>query len=270
LDRLVLSLIEHDRERRPASAADVSCALEKVVLLDPFRPLTPPGRRPLTVLIPAGSYVIGEKAGNRTCDQPQKKIRLSAFRITAAPITNGEYRRFLGATGYQASTLIDHPLFGADNHPVVMVNWDDAISYANWAGGRLPTELEWEVAAKGEKMGNAYPWGASEPKATLANIDNVCSATTPVGSYRLGCNKLGMMDCCGNVWEWCADVWEEGLLKVITADALDPQSQGSGNLRAIRGGSFDSPAISGRTTFRHRLQKELRHADVGFRVVFGP
>lgn len=268
LDRLVLSLIEHDRDRRPSTAAECSAVLEKVVLLDPFRPLTSPDQRPPAILIPAGSYLVGEKSG-RACDQPQKKIRLSAYQIGATPVTNAQYRRFLSATGYRAPALISHALFGADNHPVVMVTWDDAVSYCRWAGGRLPTELEWEVAAKAGDANNIYPWGASPPQTIQANIDNLCSATTPVGSYRLGTNSLGLADCCGNVWEWCADNWDDSLLKMLTNDAADPQSQASSELRAMRGGSFDTPAMAGRTTFRHRLEKSAMRADVGFRVVFG-
>jgi formylglycine-generating enzyme required for sulfatase activity len=267
LDRLVLLLMEHDREKRPGSAAEVSRVLEKVVLLDPFRALTPAGRV-ATVAIAAGSYLVGEKSGGRAVDQPQKKIRLSAFHIAAAPVTNADYRRFIGATGYKAPELIDHAQFGPDPHPVVMVNWDDASAYARWAGGRLPTELEWEVAAKAGNTQNIFPWGAANPLPTHANIDNLCAATTPVGSYRAGNTAEGLMDCCGNVWEWCSDVWDETLLKSLAADSLDPRSAVSGDLRAIRGGSFDSPVAAGRTTFRHRTERQIRRADIGFRVVF--
>lgn len=268
LDRLVLALIEHDRDRRPASAAECSAVVEKTVLLDPFRPLTPLDQRPPAILVPAGAYTVGEKSG-RTCDQPQKRIRLQAFQIGATPVTNAQYRRFLSATGYRAPELIGHALFGADNHPVVMVSWDDAISYARWAGGRLPTELEWEVAARAGDAANIYPWGDTPPQTVQANIDNICSGTTAVGSYRLGDNRLGLSDCCGNVWEWCADSWDENLLKLLGNDAQDPQSSAHGDQRAIRGGSFDSPAMAGRTGFRHRLDKDARRADVGFRILFG-
>jgi formylglycine-generating enzyme required for sulfatase activity len=268
LDRLVLSLIEHDRDKRPATAADCSAVLEKVVLLDPFRPLTALDQRPPAVPFAAGTYVVGEKTG-RACDQPQRRIRLSAFQIGATPVTNAQYRRFLSATGYRAPALIAHMLFGADNHPVVMVSWDDAASYARWAGGRLPTELEWEAAARAGEPENVYPWGETPPQTIQANIDNLCSATTPVGSYRLGNNSLGLADCCGNVWEWCADNWDENLLKTIGPDGSDPRSLASNELRAIRGGSFDTPVMAGRTSFRHRLEKDATRADVGFRVVFG-
>ena len=268
LDRLVLSLIEHDRDKRPATAADCSAVLEQVVLLDPFRPLTSLDQRPPAIPVAAGSHVVGEKGG-RLCDQPQRRIRLSAFQIGATQVTNAQYRRFLSVTGYRAPSLIAHPLFGADNHPVVMVNWEDAVSYARWAGGRLPTELEWEAAARAGEAGNVYPWGNAPPQTMQANIDNLCSGTTPVGSYRLGNNALGLADCCGNVWEWCADSWDENLLKGIGTDTADPSSQTISDLRAIRGGSFDSPVMAGRTGFRHRLEKGALRADVGFRVVFG-
>jgi formylglycine-generating enzyme required for sulfatase activity len=160
-------------------------------------------------------------------------------------------------------------VFGRDGHPVVMVNWTDAVTYARWAGGRLPTELEWEVAARSGKAGNLYPWGGEAPRTIEANIDNLCDATTPVGSYRAGLNEWGLADCCGNVWEWCADSWNEDLLKLIPADGSDPTHQIPGAFKSLRGGSFDSPALCGRTSFRHRLDGDSRRSDVGFRIVFG-
>ena len=268
LDRLILQLIEHDPAKRPASAAEVLGVLREVTLLDPFRPLSKSSAKTARAAIPAGSYQVGDKSSGRHCDQPQRKIRLTAYAITRSPITNMDYRRFLAATGYRAPALIDHLIFGGDLHPVVMVTWDDATAYARWTGGRLPTELEWEVAAKAGQADSRYPWGMDAPQITQANIDNICQTTTPIGSYRAGVNSIGLTDCCGNVWEWCADVWDEALLKSAAADDLSPQSQAKNELRAIRGGSFDSPILTGWTSFRHRAHHGAARADIGFRVAF--
>ena len=268
LDRLILQLVEHDPARRPSSATEVLGVLRAVKLLDPFRPLSRANALSARAAIAAGSYQVGDKTSGRACDQPQRKIRLDSYAIACSPVTNMEYRRFLSATGYRAPALLDHPVFGGDIHPVVMVTWDDAEAYARWAGGRLPTELEWEVAAKAGQADNRYPWGPDAPQITQANIDNICQTTTPVGSYRAGVNSLGLADCCGNVWEWCADAWDEALLKSAAADALNPQSQMKNALRAIRGGSFDAPTLTGRTSYRHRAPHGTARADIGFRIAF--
>lgn len=268
LDRLILQLIEHDPERRPGSAGEVLGVLRAVKLLDPFRPLSKANSQTPRIAIAAGHHQVGDKSSGRACEQPQRKIRLGAYAIGVTPVTNVEYRRFLAATGYRAPALIDHPVFGGDLHPVVMVTWEDANTYARWAGGRLPTEMEWEAAAKAGQPDNRYPWGATAPLVTQANIDNLCPATTPVGSYRAGSNMLGMADCCGNVWEWCADSWDEVLLKSPDAEKPNLQSQVKSEIRAIRGGSFDSPVTCGRTAFRHRASQTTARADIGFRVAF--
>ena len=267
LDRLVLQLIDHDPARRPPSAAEVLGVLRAVTLLDPFRPVNRSSTQAPRAAIAAGSYQVGDKGG-RACDQPQRKIRLDGYAIGCSPITNREYRRFLAATGYRAPALMDHPIFGGDLHPVVMVTWEDAEAYARWAGGRLPTEMEWEVAARAGQAENRFPWGPDAPQITQANIDNICQGTTPISSYRAGVNSLGLMDCCGNVWEWCADHWDEALLKSAAADELNPRALVKNELRAIRGGSFDSPAATGRTSFRHRAPHDVTRADIGFRIAF--
>jgi len=152
--------------------------------------------------------------------------------------------------------------------PVVMVSWDDALAYAQWAGGRLPTECEWEIAARAGDAKHRYPWGDEPPLNTQANIDGVCSAPTPVGSYPTGANAWGVMDACGNVWEWCADPWDEQLLKNIATDTLNPVAQGKTEHRAIRGGSYDSLTVSGACSFRHRALRNVTRADLGFRLAF--
>lgn len=268
LDRLVLAMIEHDPGKRPASAEEVTAALVAAKLLDPFRPLIAHGSANSGIDVPAALYLVGDKTG-RPQEQPAKRIRLSHFRISPTPVTNTDYRRFLSATGYAAPRFIDHALFGRDLHPVVMVSWADAAAYARWAGGRLPTELEWEVAAKSGNPSNVYPWGSREIRTIDANIDNRTDSTTPVGSYVSGATAWGLSDCCGNVWEWCADNWDEELLKKLVADATPAAPHANGTLKSVRGGSFDAPAVTGRTTFRHHFQAAERRADLGFRIVYG-
>jgi formylglycine-generating enzyme required for sulfatase activity len=269
LDRLLLQMLDHDADRRPQSAEEVKAVLDRTVLLDPLAATrVRKTERAPSHLVPAGSYFVGERSNARACEQPQRKIRLSSFRIGVAPVTNGEYREFIKSTGYRAPALINHARFGLDAMPVVMVSWEDAAAYAKWAGGRLPTEFEWEAAARAGNPKNIYPWGETPPRNTQANIDGVCGAPTPVRSYPTGANEWGLVDLCGNVWEWCAEPWDENYLKNISVDALNPVAQSIGEQRAIRGGSFDSLSVSGRCGFRHRAQRQDARADIGFRIVY--
>jgi formylglycine-generating enzyme required for sulfatase activity len=270
LDRLLLQMFEYDRAKRPQTAVEVKAILDAVRLRDPFA-LSKGNeeRSAAAVHVPAGPYYVGERSSSaRVCDQPHRRIKLAAFRIAISPVTNAEYRKFLKSTGYRAPLLIDHPRFGHDSLPVVMVNWDDATAYAQWAGGRLPSECEWEVAARAGNAKNHYPWGDDPPLNTQANIDGVCAGPTPVGSYSTGVNAWGLTDCCGNVWEWCADNWDEQHLKNISTDALNPLAENAGELRSIRGGSYESLPVSGRCGFRHRAHRSTMRADLGFRLAF--
>jgi formylglycine-generating enzyme required for sulfatase activity len=187
--------------------------------------------------------------------------------MASTPVTNGQYLRFVKATGYRRPALIDVPGFNDPSLPVVMVSWDDAIAYAKWAGGRLPSELEWEIAARAGEVKNVYPWGENPPLNTQANIDGLSNGPTPVSSYPTGANAWGIHDASGNVWEWCADVWDPALLRNAASASLSNEGATS-EQRAIRGGSFESPAITGRSNFRHYATRSEARADLGFRVVY--
>jgi iron(II)-dependent oxidoreductase len=195
---------------------------------------------------------------------------LSAFEIDLYPVSNRQYRRFLAKTGHTTPSLIGDLVFGADESPVVGVTWDDAIAYAHWAGGRLPTELEWEVAAHAGNADAAYPWGSDDQSSAQANIDLVCDFTTVRGSYPAGRNSWGIWDMCGNVWEWCADVWQENLLRGLADGASNPIGSDQSEMRSLRGGSFNSFATTGRCSFRGKAVRGDARADIGFRLVYAP
>ncbi len=168
------------------------------------------------------------------------------------------------------------PSFNPDwtepDHPIVNVTWEDAKTYCEWAGGRLPTEAEWEYAARGGQQGLKYPWG-NEVSHEQANYgaDKCCSGlaagrdqweyTSPVGSFPE--SEFGLYDMAGNVSEWLADWYDEDYYK--NAPIVDPQGPASGELRVLRGGSWvNNPEVL-RTSNRFRDQPDLRVSNVGFR-----
>ncbi len=266
LDRLILMMVETDRDRRPASAADICQALTQVELA-PTSPVSAISVKHDTITVPAGQYVVGPRRLGGM-NKARRRIDLSAFRLASHPVTNREYRRFIDASGYRHPAFINNDIFGHSDAPVVAVTWYDATAYAAWAGGRLPTELEWDVAARAGQDDVDYPWGSEACTITRANIDRLCDGTTPVHSYPAGRNAWGLWDMCGNVWEWCADSWEERFLLRLGDGERNPLGRGDDACRAIRGGSFDSLAPTGRCGFRGKEWAEECRVDLGFRLAF--
>ncbi len=265
LDRLVLQLVQTDPDSRPASAQEVCDVLEHVELRLAVAASTSRRTQAEAVEVAADSYaLVARRPG---ADRTRRRVALSAYRIALQPVTNADYLAFLSVTGYRRPELFDHPVFGLPDAPVVAVSWEDACAYAAWSGGRLPTEIEWEVAASAGDPAAEYPWGEGPALATRSNLDRICNHTTPVGSYPAGRNRWGLWDMCGNVWEWCADPWDEALFRRVAEG--DPAGQGEGGLRALRGGSFDSFAPTGRCGFRGHAEAGARRADIGFRIVTG-
>jgi len=194
------------------------------------------------VRVPAGTFLYGED---------KKEVELSEFWIDKAPVTNAEYARFVAETGH---TPPEHwegetPPEKIADHPVIFVSWHDATAYANWAGGRLPTEQEWEKAARGTD-GREYPWG--EWAEGRCNSEEArIGGTTPVGEYSpQGDSPYGCQDCAGNVCEWTASKYEPG--------------SGYG---VVRGGAWSGGQRLARCAFRGRLIPDGPNYDVGLRVV---
>lgn len=187
------------------------------------------------VRVPAGGFLFGT-------DNEQQY--LPDFWMDRAPVTNGEYATFIVATNRTPPLHWDGKTPGTDisDHPVANVTWDQVVGYAEWAGKRLPTDEEWEKAARGAD-GRQYPWGSEMPTAELCNFDNNVRTTTPVGSYSpQGDSPHGCVDMSGNVWEWA----------------------GSQNLR---GGAFFSVRRAVRATVQFSSYPVRRDDAIGFRLV---
>ncbi|HOV31199.1 MAG TPA: SUMF1/EgtB/PvdO family nonheme iron enzyme [Anaerolineaceae bacterium] len=206
------------------------------------------------VLIPAGEFFFGcdpQHNGGFEClpdELPLQRLYLEMFAIDKFEVTNVQYARCVAAGAceepvytYSATreSYYDNPAYA--NYPVSGISWNEAYAYCTWVGGRLPTEAEWEKAARGETM-RAYPWGDEEPNCNLANSrDDRMGAcvgdTAPVGSYPLGASPYGVMDMAGNVWEWMMDYYAVGLDG--TRENIDPTTVSLDYPRTVKGGAWD-------------------------------
>lgn len=197
-------------------------------------------------------------------EKPLHAVELDAFWIMQTEVTNAEYALCVadGACTPPLNERIDDPAYA--DHPVVNVDWSQANSYAAWAGGRLPTEAEWEMAARGSDL-RPFPWGNAAPDATLSNFDSTINDTTPVATYPLGVSPLGLYDMAGNVEEWVADWYADDYY--AASPALNPLGPDEGIFRVVRGGSYHSDANLVLVTTRGKAAPNRGYASVGFRVV---
>jgi formylglycine-generating enzyme required for sulfatase activity len=217
------------------------------------------------VLIPAGEFLMGSKDGEADDDErPQHKVYLTGYWIYRTEVTVAQYRKFCQATGRQ---MPPEPESGWQNtHPIVNVTWEDAAAYAQWAGAALPTEAQWEKAARGTD-GQVYPWGNDWDGDKCQNSVGNKNAgnTAPVGSFPAGASPYGALDMAGNVWEWCADWYDAGYYK--NAPTRNPTAPATGTWRVLRGGSWYCAYLVGfRAAFRSGSRPTFRHR-LGFRCV---
>lgn len=185
------------------------------------------------VLVEAGSYTIGRDNGDQYA-RPGHTVSLPSFYVDRTEVTNAQYKAFLDASGHKAPPGWKDGTFSAghDSWPVTEVTWQDASDYASWAGKRLPTEAEWEAAARGPE-GRIYPWGDSW-RPGMANIKT--KGLTEVGHFKDGASPAGALDMIGNVWEWTADEFK--LYPGSKASLPDVMKPGV-TYRVIRGGAYD-------------------------------
>jgi formylglycine-generating enzyme required for sulfatase activity len=247
------------------------------------------------VHVPAGAFIMGSDTGD-VDEGPQRSVYLDAFEIDRYEVTNVQYRRFLQATGREAPERwpgrFEHLLPGRDPdwrgtpfdqarpeqsrrargalyppgealYPVAGVNWQDATDYCAWVGKRLPTEAQWEKAARGND-GRLYPWGDAWDARRANTREAATGYTQPVGAIPAGASPYGVLDMAGNVWEWVADWYDKTYYSY--APERNPQGPPSGTgERILRGGAWDSRPPQARTSYRNATHCFGPNFRAGFR-----
>ena len=218
------------------------------------------------ILIPAGEFIMGSPEGEGGDNEhPQHTMFLDAFYIDKYEVTNAQYKQFMDARGRKAPKYWDDGKYNQPNQPVVGVTWHDAVAYAKWAGKRLPTEAEWEKAARGTD-GRKYPWGNEwdSSKCNSGFDGDGYKGIAPVGNFHDGASPYGVMNMAGNVWEWVADWYDEDYYS--RSPQQNPKGPDSGSSRVLRGGSwYGANQADLRCAYRYGYGPGLRYFFRGFR-----
>jgi formylglycine-generating enzyme required for sulfatase activity len=237
------------------------------------------------VSIPAGPFLRGSPEGVGLPDeQPQRRVQLSAFQIDAVPVTWGDFAAFIDAGGYRHPELWSaegwqactregwkQPRFYREpewthvtgaTQPVCGISFWEAEAYARFVGKRLPTEAEWEKAARGED-GRLYPWGNRWEEGRCSFRGGPVRAAPPVGQFPLGASPYGVLDMAGGVWEWCSDWYRADYFAVAPGE--DPPGPADGELKVARGGAWAALPLQNRTGNRNAWKPGARFSNIGFR-----
>jgi len=244
------------------------------------------------VFIQGGEFLMGSNDGGDD-EKPEHIVKVNNFYMSKYEVTNSQFCNFLKDRGNQSEggvTWLDIsdsdcqiikrnarfvPKSGFETYPVILVSWYGARAYCRWAGGRLPTEAEWEYAARGGNKSRGYKYSGSNSvnevawyNGNSANISNNLykgKGTHPVGQKLP--NELGLYDMSGNVWEWCSDWYEKNYYQNSSQD--NPQGSSSGKYRVLRGGSWYVIVRVCRCSDRFRFNPNCRFSDLGFRIIQG-
>ena len=255
--------------------------------------LFPDGETPVSmVLVPPGEFIMGASEDERDTvlefgwsaewaprvtalvlsATPAHVVNLSSFYIDKYEVTNSQYQIYLAATGETRADFWDQPRFNRPDQPAVGLSWFGAKNFCEWAGKQLPTEAQWEKAARGPK-GLSYPWGSTWDRERLHSAEGIAQRSLPnfgtwmgwresltdpdlfkpaaVGSFPEGASPYGAMDMAGNVWEWVADWYDEDYY--AQAEKENPAGPAVGVDKVLRGGAFDVPSVIPYTWLRENF-----------------
>ncbi|MDD5223441.1 MAG: formylglycine-generating enzyme family protein [bacterium] len=225
--------------------------------------------------IPAGCFDMGDAFNEgSSVEWPVHNVCVSAFQMDIYEVTNAQFKACVDAgfctdpensTSYTRSSYYRNSTY--DNYPVILVSWTQANAFCIWAGGRLPTEAEWEYAARGGLAGKRYPWGDNAPVCTLgaSNGSNYseCSPADTIAVGSFAANGYGLYDLAGNIWEWVNDWFDSGYYS--TSPTQDPQGPDSGTNKVMRGGDFESIDLELRVSKRWTYHPSIQARFIGFR-----
>ncbi|HKY20566.1 MAG TPA: formylglycine-generating enzyme family protein [Vicinamibacterales bacterium] len=250
--------------------------------------------------IAAGEFVMGAAEGGDEDERPPHRAYVDEFCIGTYPVTNGEYAQFVRETGHPSPAICALPMMvsgeresefralaasyfwnngtppeGRDRHPVTLIRYEDAMAYCSWLATRtskpvrLPTEAEWERAARGGLEGKHYPWGDTLDRGSAHFLASACAkagcGTAPVGTYPA--NGFQLYDMAGNVWEWVSDWYAPNYYE--RAQYLNPQGPDNGLMRILRGGAWvNTDGRYLRCSYRHKVPPDSYAYSIGFRVAY--
>jgi formylglycine-generating enzyme required for sulfatase activity len=259
----------------PPEEPEAEEARREPELVTPVR--APQPVEPDMVLVPAGEFLMGSdpEKDQRAYDaeQPQHRIYLPDYHIARTPVTNAQYAAFVEATGAKAPKhwVEGRPPAGKEDYPVAYVSWRDAMAYCRWLGEkkgqsfRLPSEAEWEKAARGTG-GGIYPWGDEWEPGRCNSKKSGPDDSTLVDAHPDGASPFGVLDMAGNVWEWTLSLY-----RPYPYDPKDGrEARRGGGERVLRGGAYYSTARRVRCAYRDHGNADDWRGSYGFRVVLTP
>lgn len=222
----------------------------------PIETLTTDKDAAVMVFVPAGEFLMGtsdadieqykvlfplRNISRFDNERPQRTVFVDAFYIDRTEVTNRQYKQFLAETGYEPKHYLDYLPYNAPDLPAAVLEWEDAVAYAEWAGKRLPTEAEWEKAARGTD-GRFWPWGNEWDATKLSGNDGTglkdgYKQTAPVAQFPQGASPYGALDMAGNLWEWVSDWYDADYYRKNPSN-VNPQGPETGDGHVLKGGGW--------------------------------